>query len=255
MNIRKTLWERKISLALTIAIIAAFFLLSKNGFFIPVETIQSLSFNQAFSPQNLFWFWLAHASPAHLLANAFGILVFGSILEKRIGSKRLFGLFIIAAIGAPLLFTLFFPTALVGASGGVAALIAVSLLLEPKKALLGTIVGIALMLGLSPLASLPLQNQQQVIQQQTIQTQTDLEKAIEQQNPIQQQLQEKLQELQIQNQQLLETKQFQETIPIENSVHAIGAVLGILFLAGIAPEIVRKEVKKISQKSRSLFHR
>lgn len=257
MNAWKRVEPFKATITLTIALLAAFVFLSSAELFIPTEKIKQLAFNQWISPQNIFWFWMVHAGFPHLVANALGLLIFGALVEKQLKSRHLLQLFFIGAIGAPLLFTFFFPTTqLVGASGGIAGLIASALVLEPKKSVLALIALLLLIGGSVAVLATQLDSQQQNLQNKAQQTQIDLNKAIQEKNVEQQlQLEKQFRELQTKHEQIRETRQFQETIPIENRVHGIGAMLGIVYLVLAVPENVRKQVKKISREAREFFRK
>lgn len=257
MNAWKRIAPFKATIGLTIALVVAFVFLSSGELFIPTEKIKELAFNQWISPQNIFWFWMVHAGFPHLVANALGLLIFGALVEKQLKSRHLLQLFFISAIGAPLIFTFFFPTTqLVGASGGIAGLIASALVLEPKKSILALVALLLLIGGSVAFLATQLDSQQQSLQNRAQQTQIDLNKAVQEKNVEQQlQLEKQLQELQTRHEQIRETRQFQEMIPIENRVHGIGAMLGIVYLVLSVPENVRKQVKKISHETREFFRK
>ncbi|HEY9687699.1 MAG TPA: rhomboid family intramembrane serine protease [Coleofasciculaceae cyanobacterium] len=59
---------------------------------------------------------LLHANPSHLLANLFGILVFGNMLEPSIGSLRLFALYLVSETAGLLLTLAMMPVVSIGAS-------------------------------------------------------------------------------------------------------------------------------------------
>ncbi len=255
MNAWKRIEPFKATIALTVVLIAAFVFLSNAELFIPTEKIKQLAFNQWVSPQNIFWFWLVHAGFPHLVANALGLLIFGALVEKHLKSRHLLQLFFVSAIGAPLIFTFFFPKIeLVGASGGIAGLIASSLVLEPKKSILALIALLLLIGGSAAFLATELDSQQKNLQNQAQQTQVDLNKAVQEKNVEQQlQLEKQLRELRGKHEQIQQTRQFQETIPIENRVHGIGAILGIVYLVLAVPETVRKQIKKITRETRGFF--
>jgi len=71
-----------------------------------------------------------HGSLAHLFYNLFALFLFGFILEKSIGSKRFFWLFIVSGILANLISWFWFPNAL-GASGAIMAVIGCLAVLRP----------------------------------------------------------------------------------------------------------------------------
>ncbi|MDY6770863.1 MAG: rhomboid family intramembrane serine protease [Candidatus Nanohaloarchaea archaeon] len=70
----------------------------------------------------------------HLLNNLFFLVVFGTMLELFIGSRRFFLVFILGGIAANLsAFTLFDYTGLLGASGAISTVIAALAVYRPRK--------------------------------------------------------------------------------------------------------------------------
>lgn len=75
--------------------------------------------------RGLFGYFLVHDGPSHLFANVLGLALFGGALERRLGARRIFTLFIVASIAAALVEGAFIADhalALAGASGGVSGL-------------------------------------------------------------------------------------------------------------------------------------
>lgn len=252
MNLKKNLLQFKATIGLVLVLIIAFLLLSNADFFIPIKTIKAMAFSMQIMPMNIIWFWVVHAGYAHLIANCLALLVFGVLVERNIGSKHTLGLFLVTALGAPLLFTLFVPSIqLVGASGGVAGLIATSLVLDTKKAVL-TLLGALLLIGVVVIGTAKaLETQQQNIQEQKQKVQSDLNQAIQRKDkPQQEALERQLNQIQSKHQQLQESTEFQETIPIENNVHGIGAILGIVYLQAFFPSLLRQKVRWIAKQIR-----
>lgn len=73
----------------------------------------------------------AHGSLSHLLYNMFALALFGSILEKIIGSRRWLTLYFTAAIAAGLAALPLYPAAL-GASGAIFGLLGALAVLRPR---------------------------------------------------------------------------------------------------------------------------
>ena len=71
-----------------------------------------------------------HASVAHLLYNAFALVLFGSILELMIGGKRFLAVFFISGILANLVAVNFYSSSL-GASGAIYGIIGALILIRP----------------------------------------------------------------------------------------------------------------------------
>ena len=71
-----------------------------------------------------------HAGIAHILFNGLGLLMFGSILEQTIGSKRFLFVFFVAGLLSSIAST-FFYGAVVGASGAIFGVIGALAVLQP----------------------------------------------------------------------------------------------------------------------------
>ncbi len=71
-----------------------------------------------------------HANIAHLLLNLFGLALFGSILEAKIGGKKLLLLFFASGIFAGIIAAFFYSSAL-GASGAIFGIIGTLAVLRP----------------------------------------------------------------------------------------------------------------------------
>ncbi len=71
-----------------------------------------------------------HSGILHLLYNAFGLALFGTILEKKIGSKQFLILFFASGIAAGIASAFFYPASL-GASGAVFGIIGALAVLMP----------------------------------------------------------------------------------------------------------------------------
>jgi rhomboid protease GluP len=80
---------------------------------------------------------LLHANPSHLLANLFGILVFGNMLEPAIGPVRLLALYLVSETAGLLLSLTMMPVVTIGASsidyGLIGAYIGLILLLRFRQ--------------------------------------------------------------------------------------------------------------------------
>jgi uncharacterized protein len=72
-----------------------------------------------------------HGSPAHLLFNAFGLAVFGMLLEEIIGTKRFLLVFFATGIVSGIASVLFYPSVL-GASGAIFGVLGALTVLRPN---------------------------------------------------------------------------------------------------------------------------
>ncbi|MGM5483455.1 MAG: rhomboid family intramembrane serine protease [Nanobdellota archaeon] len=71
-----------------------------------------------------------HADPAHLLFNMYALLLFGPLIEQKVGSKRFLTVFLISGIMAALISLPFYDRAL-GASGAIMGIIGLTIMLMP----------------------------------------------------------------------------------------------------------------------------
>jgi membrane associated rhomboid family serine protease len=71
-----------------------------------------------------------HADITHLLFNMYSLLIFGMLVEQRIGSNRFLGAYLISGIIAGAGATFFYPRAL-GASGAIMSLLGLTIILMP----------------------------------------------------------------------------------------------------------------------------
>lgn len=88
--------------------------------------------------RGLFSYFLVHDGPAHLFANMLGLALFGGALERRLGARWIFTLFIAASVAAGLVEGAFITDhalALAGASGGVSGLMGALAGLAPRARL------------------------------------------------------------------------------------------------------------------------
>lgn len=76
-----------------------------------------------------------HAGINHLLFNMYALLIFGQLLEQRIGSKRFILIYLLSGIIAALLSSFFYERAL-GASGAIMGIIGTLIILMPGLGLL-----------------------------------------------------------------------------------------------------------------------
>ncbi|MFP4119049.1 MAG: rhomboid family intramembrane serine protease [Candidatus Woesearchaeota archaeon] len=83
-------------------------------------------------PWMLFSAMFLHGSFAHLLFNMYALFLFGSLIERKIGSKRFLLAYLISGIAASLIFALATPEGVaVGASGAIMAILGLVIMLMP----------------------------------------------------------------------------------------------------------------------------
>jgi len=125
-------FKTKATLLVFFLLIAVFFFLSSN-FFIPSETLNQASFSLA-RPLNVFTYELIHIGPYHLASNVLTLLAFGIALELALSSLDVFIIFFASAVISGLFFIFSNPgSSVVGASGGILALITAAFFSSPKK--------------------------------------------------------------------------------------------------------------------------
>ncbi len=117
----------------------------------PLFAASGASISNALQIWRLITFQFLHGSPGHLLSNMLGLYFLGTILEKSWGSKNFITFYLVSGVFGGLLFTIasafgaFHGRPLVGASGGVLALLVACAILFPHiKILLFFIVPISI---------------------------------------------------------------------------------------------------------------
>jgi membrane associated rhomboid family serine protease len=135
INKEKTMWLRSAILPLIILNVIIFVLQK----FIPglTELFMLISHDIFSRPWILITSMFLHANSAHLLFNMYALLIFGPLIEQRIGIRRFLGIYFSSGIVAALVFSLFqlfilkIPGAAVGASGGMMGVIGMTIMLLP----------------------------------------------------------------------------------------------------------------------------
>ena len=89
--------------------------------------LNELSFSQ---PWRFVTAIFLHGGLTHLIYNLFALVLFGSMLERLVGSKRFLAVFFIAGIGANLFSVFFYPSSL-GASGAIFGIIGSLIVVRP----------------------------------------------------------------------------------------------------------------------------
>lgn len=115
-----TIW-----IALTCILVFAFQLLIPN-----FTDIFSLNSNALIMPWQFVTSIFLHGSIVHIFYNLFALLIFGTILERIIGSKKFIFIFLVSGIIANIIAFNFYPSSL-GASGAIMGIIGTLALLRP----------------------------------------------------------------------------------------------------------------------------
>ncbi len=88
------------------------------------------------APWSVITYMFVHLWPSHLLVDCLLLLIFGTIVERRIGGVKMLSIFIVSGILGGLVNLFFFPTKiLIGSSGGGFGLIGAAVVLSPKISL------------------------------------------------------------------------------------------------------------------------
>ena len=96
------------------------------------EMFALVSSEIATRPWTLLTSMFLHGGFAHLLFNMYALFLFGSLIERKIGSKRFLGVYLISGILASLIFALATPEGVaVGASGAIMAVLGLVIMLLP----------------------------------------------------------------------------------------------------------------------------
>ncbi len=117
-------------------------LIGINVFIFLLQKIFGDAFNLAFSlqgtlllsePWRLITSMFMHANFTHLLFNMYALLIFGPLIEQKIGSKRFLYVYFIAGLVGSFAFAFFSPsTFALGASGAIMGILGLVIILLPK---------------------------------------------------------------------------------------------------------------------------
>ena len=177
----------KKTLILSLSLVLIYSCLSKSFLFIPTKVLLLLGFNLA-NPFGLLTYSFIHISPMHLIGNLILLLSVGFIAEQKLSSKEYFGIYLIAGASAALVYGLLFPkNYLVGASAAISSLLAIAFVVDIKKTLVAIIIAsISISLISAPVHSFTmikyeqLQNKQSQAQEKIIQINSEIKKAVAQ---------------------------------------------------------------------------
>jgi len=99
------------------------------------ESLMLISSDVTARPWILFTSMFLHGGLDHILFNMYGLFIFGSLLERKIGPNRFIALYLGSGLAAALLSSLFYARAL-GASGALMGVIGAMVILMPNLQLL-----------------------------------------------------------------------------------------------------------------------
>lgn len=236
----------KATIALCIAIITAFFLLSTNHFFAEQNVIDNFSFS--FSRYwNILPYVFVHNSFVHLIANVSAILVFGVLLENRIGFRKMVLLLVFSAVLPAILFSIINPQhSLFGASAVSSGLIGAGFLLQPKKTITAAIIlAIIILFVIKPGGMQLYEDYKKNIAVEIAKTAEEkIVAAKSGETAIAQRLAQKESELE----QFLDSLRVQELVvagtSVANTAHAFGAITGFAFAYFFVPNKFNRRKSK-----------
>lgn len=152
-------WYVSLGITLSCGITSALFFLIIDGY-LPTDVVGGDYASMVFSPsyliqgahlESLFVSIFVHANLLHIGFNVIGLVMFGLMLEERIGGMRTLAVFLIGAIGGELFFSIFYwgsAGGLVGASGGIMAIVGAFARLYPYEKV--SVFGLFMMLRNAP---------------------------------------------------------------------------------------------------------
>lgn len=244
------LLEVKATLALCVAVMTAFFLLSDNPFFLGLNVIGGFSFSLS-QFWNIFPHVFVHNSFVHLIANVSAILVFGVLIEKRIGFRHTVMLFIISAALPAILFSIMNPQySIFGASAVSSGLLGASFLLQPKKTLIASIILVAIIVLMAkPVGMMVFEQYKKGIESEIIETCEKKIAAVKSgETAAVQQLAQKEKNLK----QFLDSLRVKELVAsgtsVANAAHAFGAITGFAYAYFFIPNKFNKRWRKRGKK-------
>lgn len=82
-------------------------------------------------PWTLITSMFLHANLTHLVFNMYALLLFGGLIEQRIGTKRFVGVYLFAGIFAGVMYSIFSTSPALGASGAIMAVLGLAIMLLP----------------------------------------------------------------------------------------------------------------------------
>ncbi|MCR4335557.1 MAG: rhomboid family intramembrane serine protease [archaeon] len=246
LKTKDSLLKVKASIVIFVILILAYFFLSNGSVFIPVEKIFSFAFSITHL-ENIFSFIIIHENLFHLAVNAIVFLGYAVLVELAIGTLDLAAIFVFSTIASALIFVFFNPNvSLIGSSIGVSALVASSIILNPKKAIALTFVLGFGIFFIAPMIFSAIDAEKAQIQSEQISIENELKNAVEQ-NDFERQI------VLAERKAVIEQKvsgfesniEFAEETPVNSQTHAMGAFFGMLYLLLFRRKKFNEGVRKI----------
>ncbi len=237
--------DYKASILLSLLVAFSYLVFSQGNFFIQSSTITLLAFSLA-RPLNIFSYMLAHFSLWHLAANVTILGFFGAIVEERLSSKDVLGIFVFAGFATAAFFSLLHPnTMLAGASAGAFGVAACALVLDWKKSLKTLAIVLVVVLTAFLPVSTSIEEQETTLIQKSEELEEVLEKAEAQgkQQVVETVSKEKeVVEKKIQN--IQKGKSFASAVQVDPFIHAYAAAFGIVYLLVFRKKQLKKAAKR-----------
>lgn len=151
----------RMTLTLAMLNIVAYHHFAHSFLFSPVDRVVASFGLVPQLPLSIITYQFVHLWPSHLFTNVFLLLVFGFILERRLGPFKMLGVYAVGGVAGALVHLSLSPGIIIsGASASVWALVGATLVLEPVRSLVSFLVSslFVLPLLLNPSVALLRQN-------------------------------------------------------------------------------------------------
>lgn len=218
---------------LTVLIASAYFYLSNFALYSTEKDLLDLSYHISKNPILVVVYMFVHTGLYHLFGNITPLIFFSFILERKIGSKNTFSIFILSGISSAILFSIFEPKyALLGASAAVAGIMGAATTRSPKLSfptlILTPILIYYLIFPTISFATISVQDKLAVAENKLM---YDINTAIEKgEHDRVIELNQSLKLVVEEKQKIEEGKQLEIETPTSISIHLFGAIFGVIYL-------------------------
>jgi membrane associated rhomboid family serine protease len=236
-------------------ILIPYFQLSGGLLYLSDSVLNGLSFSSNPQPQNYLTHLFAHVGIQHLLGNLVPLLIFGLVLESVLAGVDVLLIFLASGVLSSILFTLLNPgVILVGASTGVAGLMAAATALKPKKSLVLLVLVPVLLLVLVPFSEFLSTQQLQGLEQQKTLLSAEIPKLVaEQKFEEAAKANETLATVEIKLSQTEEGVVREKTTRTDLFVHLFGAVFGLAYVFALRRKKMREGVLEFRDIGETLY--
>ncbi|MFA6049548.1 MAG: rhomboid family intramembrane serine protease [Candidatus Micrarchaeia archaeon] len=221
------------TLALSIAVLGAYFFLSGGNPYISDEAFGPLAAVWGNGAFGVFTHLFLHVGPPHLFGNLLPLLLFGAIVEIAAGSRAALAVFFISGVLSGALFSFLNPgVPLAGASAAVSGLMGAALVSKPRKALVFLLATpVVLQFLVVPAVNYGSSMYSQSVSQQAVQLSQEVKTLVAQNRTAEAVVvSQKLERVEGQAQQVAQGKKREFESETTLSVHLFGAILGVLYL-------------------------